>query len=184
MKLDLQINKTWIKQFQFVLVFLGVYVLLHSLYFLIPDDVLRDNVYYYGIVIASESIINIVAPGELVSGDSNKIISSKAVLEIVRGCDGSGTMFLLVAAIVAFSSKLKLKFIGLMSGLILLYLVNQIRIVGLYFVVAYHREWFLPVHTYFAPTLIIIISVVFFSWWASTAARQNHTASAQELNGS
>lgn len=154
------------QEMRFLVIFLGTYAIFHTVYFMVPDTVLRDVVYYHGIVAVSESVIDLTAPGEHVSAVQNKLLSSKAALEVVRGCDGAGALFLILSAILAFSTTIKRKLLGLFLGLLLIYVLNQIRIVGLYFVVAYQREWFLPIHTYFAPTLIVIISCVFFAWWA------------------
>jgi len=36
----------------------------------------------------------------------------------------------------------------------------------LYYLVAYHREWFEFVHLYLAPILMTISAFIFFAWWA------------------
>ena len=154
------------QELKFLITFAGVYFVFYSLYFLIPDDVLRNIIYYHGIVSISADLINLFTATENVSAAQNKLMSQRAILEVVRGCDGSGSMFLIMAGVIAFSCSLKHKLIGLLTGVCLLYLLNQIRIVGLYYVVAYRSEWFLPIHTYFAPTFIVMLSVMFFAWWA------------------
>ena len=153
-------------ELKFVGLFALVYVILHSLYFAIPDDVLRDRIYYHGVTTISADIINAMAPSEKVRAVSNQIRSPRAALEIVRGCDGSGVVFLLAAAIIAFSASIGHKLIGIFGAAVLIYVVNLARIIGLYFVVAHRGEWFTPLHTYFIPTLLIIIAVTYFSSWA------------------
>jgi exosortase family protein XrtM len=74
-------------------------------------------------------------------------------LEVVLGCDGSAALFLIMTAVIAFSVTIKLKVLRVFLGVLLVYLLNRIRIVGLNFVVAYQWDWFLPIHTYFAPHL-------------------------------
>lgn len=159
-------------EIKFLLVFIICYSAFHSLYFLIPDNILRDVFHHYAILIFSVDVINYLAPHEMVTVVGNKLVSAKATLSVVRGCDGAGVSFLLVAAIMAFRARLSDKVIGILTGILLLYVINQVRIIGLYFVIAYNREWFVPIHTYFAPTLIVILSSAFFAWWAykSTSA--------------
>jgi exosortase family protein XrtM len=173
------------REIRFLLVFVICYALFHTAYFMVPDSVLRDVVYYHGIVQVSEGVIDLAAPDERVSAVQNKLMSSKAALEVVRGCDGSGALFLIMAAIIAFSATVKRKLLGVFLGLVLIYLLNLTRIVGLYFVVAYQRDWFLPIHTYFAPTLIVIVSCIFFAWWAlwSTGQDSNGQENEQPLVG-
>ena len=151
-------------QLKFLLIFVAVYGVFQGLYFLIPYDILQNVIYHYGIVGVSADILNIFT-NENVSAVENKLTSSKAILVIIRGCDGTGSLFLLCAAIIAFSATIKHKLYGLIIAALFLYAVNQIRIIGLYFVVAYQRDLFLLIHTYFAPTLIIAICALFFAWW-------------------
>ena len=161
-------------ELRFLLFFLVSYAIFHSAYFMVPDSFLRDVVFHHGIVAMSQSVIDFAAPGEHVTAVNNKLLSPKAALEVVRGCDGSGALFLILSAILAFSATVKRKFLGVVLGVALIYGLNQIRIIALYFIIAYQREWFLPIHTYFAPTLIVIISCIFFAWWAFGSRRLSH----------
>jgi exosortase family protein XrtM len=157
--------KSWREGLQIIL-FLGFYGVFHTLYFGLSDDVLRDVVYYQGIGVFCSALIHLIAPLEQVSAVHNHLLSPHADLEIVRGCDGAGALFLVMAAILAFPASIKRKLTGLILGVLLMYTLNLIRISGLYFVVAYHNDWFNLIHTYLAPTLLIIIACLFFAWWA------------------
>lgn len=165
--------KSWREWLQ-IFLFLGVYWLLHSAYFRLPDDVLRDVVYYHGLGAISAQLIHLLAPLEQVSAVQNHLLSPRADLEIVRGCDGAGTLFLMIAAISAYPASVKRKLIGLLFGVLLMYSLNLARISGLYFVIAYHHDWFQLIHTYFAPTLIIAVASLFFAWWSFGASRTIH----------
>lgn len=151
-------------QLRFLIIFAAIYGFFQTLYFMVPYDVLRDVIYHYGIVGVSADILNLLT-NENVSAVENKLTSSKAILVIIRGCDGMGSLFLLTAAIIAFSTTIKHKILGLAIAIVGLYLINQFRIIGLYFVVAYQKDLFLLIHTYLAPTLIIAICALFFAWW-------------------
>lgn len=161
-------HKLPLKELKFLALFIAIYGVLQFLYFQIPDKVLINDIYYHGIVSVSADIINLFTD-ENVTASENKLSSSKAILVIIRGCDGAGSIFLLIAAILAFSATVKDKLVGVIAGVALLYIINQIRIIGLYFIVAYKETYFLPVHTYFAPTLVIILSGLFFIWWTLRA---------------
>jgi len=154
------------KTLLFLVLFLGFYGGLHTLYFMIPDSVLRETIYHFGLVEVCVGIINMAASGEYVIAHSNLLQSAKTTLEIVRGCDGIGTIMLIVSAIAAFSTNLKNKLVGLVLGVVFLYCMNLIRIIVLYFVSAYHSDWFTAVHTYFAPSMIVITGCLFFLAWA------------------
>lgn len=156
------------------MVFLGLFTLvfcvLYAAYFFLPDSVLREVIYHYGICQVGADTINLLVPAESVNAVGNTIASPRAVLEIVRGCDGAGAMFLLVAAIVAFPASWWHKLVGLVGGLLLAYAINQLRIVALYFVVAYQPGWFTPLHTFYLPTLVVLLYCVLFGVWAYAAS--------------
>jgi len=88
--------------FAFVLRMLGYYGMFHVLYFLIPMAVLHDQIYPLLFGHPTVSIISALQPAEAVQASANRIASPRAILEIVRGCDGSGVLFLITAAILAF----------------------------------------------------------------------------------
>lgn len=157
----------------FLFLFVAIYGMFEFLYFKIPDSFLTDVIYYHGLVSPCVSIINFLGAGEDAVANRNMLSSYGISLEVVRGCDGAGTMFLLAAAVITFSASFKDKILGLSIGITLLFVINLLRIVGLYFVMRYQSAWFTPIHTYFAPTLIIIISCLFFAIWAQYATKKN-----------
>lgn len=162
------------REWLFLALFAGVYGILHYAYFQIPDEVLRDVIHHRGLVLIGAQLIDLLAPTERVSAIQGHIVSARANLEVVRGCDGSGAMFLIVAAILAFPASPLHKLAGIAASLALMYGLNLARIVGIYFIVAYYPAWFLPAHTYFAPTLIVMLGCVFFAWWALWTSRGKH----------
>lgn len=149
--------------------FLGCYGVFHYAYFTIPNEILADVVYYHGLGAVAAAAINAVAPAEAVLAVQNHVLSSRANLEIVRGCDGAGALFLVVAAVLAFPASIKQKLVGLLVSIALMYSLNLLRICSLYFVIAYRPAWFTAVHVYLAPTLIILLACLFFAWWAVSA---------------
>jgi exosortase family protein XrtM len=104
----------------------------------------------------------------------NHLLSAKANLEIVRGCDGAGVLFLVVSAIIAFPSIWRRRLVGLFLGIGLIYLLNLLRICILYFVIAYRPGWFPLVHVYLAPTLMVMVGCCYFAWWAFDATGKIH----------
>ncbi len=158
---------------QFTL-FVGCYALLNYGYFKIPVDLFMKVIYYHGVVTICADLINMLAPLEQVLAQQNHLLSAKANLEIVRGCDGAGVLFLVVSAIVAFPSAWRRKLVGLLLGISLIYLINLLRISILYFVIAYQPDWFQLVHVYLAPTLMVLVGCCYFAWWAFGSTNKIH----------
>ena len=158
---------------QFI-VFVGCYALLNYGYFKIPVDLFMNVIYYHGVVTICADLINMFAPMEQVLAQQNHLLSAKANLEIVRGCDGAGVLFLVASAIVAFPSTGRRKLLGLLLGIGLIYLLNLLRISALYFIIAYQPDWFQSVHVYLAPTLMVMVGCCYFAWWAFGSTNKIH----------
>ena len=150
---------------KFVVIAAALYGIMHFGYHKVPDRVLSETVYPNVIGHAAAKFINTVTPDRNVRVRDNNIASHKASLNIVRGCDGSGILFMIIAAVLGFGAKFKDTILGLLLGAVTVYIVNQIRIIGLFYLVEYNRMWFPAVHTYYAPTLIIFIIAGYFLWW-------------------
>lgn len=163
----------------FLVLFVVGYASMHALYFLIPDSFLLGTIYHWGIVVPGVAVIKLLSPQEAVQGVASVIMSSRASLEVVRGCDGSGVTFLLASAMLAFPSHWQAKLSGLAGAVLLIYGLNQVRIVGLYFVEAYFKEWFTPLHVYLVPTLLVVISALYFVSWVT----RQHAAGRTITNG-
>lgn len=155
---------------RFVVIMIAVYLACEWGYKQIPDAVLRDTVYFHAFVRPGAALLNLVAPGEQVLADGNFLRSPRAVLEIVRGCDGSGTLFLVTGAVLAFPARWSARVIGALGGAAVVYGLNTVRLVGLYFVQAYRADWFQPLHTYFVPSLLVLTLCVCFMHWAAWAS--------------
>lgn len=162
---------------RFIFWFISIYLLMHGLYLLVPDRILAEQIYPVAVGAVSAAAINTISPDAKARAESNSVKSARAQLDIVRGCDGSGVVFIVTAATLAFATSVRRKAVGLLLGLLVVYLINQVRIVGLYFVVANRVEWFPFLHTYLAPTLIIVLVCLYFSWWTRWAIRSTPPSS-------
>lgn len=154
---------------RFIIVAAILYGAMHFVYHKVPDETLRTVIYPNLIGHAAAATINTLTPDRKIRVFENKISSNKAVLNIVRGCDGSGILFMITAATLGFGARFKQTIVGLILGTALVYVVNQIRIVGIYYLIEYNRAWFPAMHTYYAPTLIVFIVAGYFLWWSRWA---------------
>jgi len=169
--------------FGWLAIFVAGYAALHSLYFLIPDAVLRDVFHHHAIVQPAAQVIAWWWPEDGVVGRQGSLQSPLATLEIVRGCDGAGLLFLMCAAVLACPARPRQLLLGLAGAIVLAGSINQGRIVGLYFVAARHPQWFDPLHNYLLPLLTILLCFWAFLAWSGWAARAQPRASRAALHG-
>ena len=158
------------KELRFTLAFLLAFFLLQYGYSASRGTIFEHLVIDVATVQPSVAIINLVAPGEQAAATGHRIVSPLGGLSVLNGCEGTESIFLLLAAIAAFSAPWKHKLKGAFLGTVFIYLLNQGRIVSLYFAAHHDRHWFDLLHGYVAPTLIIVLGCVFFLWWASRNA--------------
>lgn len=104
------------------------------------------------------------------------IVEGKYVARIIEGCNGISVIILFVSFIVAFSGRFKETFVFVLSGSVLIYTVNLVRIV-IIAIGLFHYPWRREMlHTVIFPA--IIYGMVFLLWmfWVKRFAtiHKNH----------
>lgn len=94
--------------------------------------------------------------GNVIATDNLNIILS-------FGCEGSEALVIYLAGIIAYPANLKYKTKGFIIGGIILYSLNIIRILILYFIGSWNFDLFDLFHNEILPVIFIIISLV--SWY-------------------
>ena len=90
------------------------------------------------------------------------LVRGKYLARIIEGCNAISVIVLFISFVIAFSGKLKTTVLFLLSGSILIYVVNLIRIVILA-VGLYHYPWRSDIlHSVIFPA--IIYGMVFLLW--------------------
>ena len=156
---------------KFILTFLIVYVALSMSYKLYLDFSEESNFYpdYLTNLVAkqSESILDVVGYDTRIEPHQNErsmklIINKKFVARIIEGCNSISIIILFVSFIIAYAGKWKITFFYLLSGSVLIYVINLIRIVILS-IGLYHYPWRKEIlHTVIFP--LIIYGLVFLLW--------------------
>lgn len=121
----------------------------------------------------SAFIINQLQSAERVHAQGHRLVSSQVKLSVLKGCEGTESLFLIVAAILAFRSPWRHTLAGVALGTVVIYLANQARIVALYFALRHDRELFAALHGYIAPMLIIAVGCLFYLWWIQWPHRKS-----------
>lgn len=125
------------------------------------EEILVDKATVY----PSALLINALSKDINVQAIEHRLNSSKVRLSVLNGCEGTETMLLLIAAVLAFKASWKQKLVGIVTGLILIYVLNQIRIATLFFILPVNKQMFYAIHGYIGPTLILVLSCIFFLMW-------------------
>lgn len=93
------------------------------------------------------------------------LISGKTTLEIARNCDAIEVNTLFTSAVLAFPARCKARLLGVTAGLAALVAANLIRIVSLYYLLAYAPSWFETAHLELWPLVLVAAATVTFLGW-------------------
>jgi exosortase family protein XrtM len=155
--------------FWFLLILAG----LNYLYYVLTGTVVEDFVLAVMTAKPSVFMINSLTPGEQVVLSGTQITSQYVSFSVVSGCEGMGGILLIISAICAANVGLKGKLTGLFYGVTFVYLLNILRIVGLYYVMRYFSGAFEFAHYFVGQTVIIVLGCIFFIVWISRNINKN-----------
>ncbi len=150
-------------------IFAAVFFSLHLAYQASQDSVIETLIIDVATVKPSALLINQIDPDYAVQAHEHQLISAKARLSVLNGCEGTEMLFLVIAAIVAFRSSWRRKVIGLALGISFVYCLNQLRIAALYFSLVHDPKLFAAMHSYIGPMIIVLLTAGFYLWWVRWA---------------
>jgi exosortase/archaeosortase family protein len=101
------------------------------------------------------------------------VISSQFSFQIVDLCTAIMPMMIFTAAVLAYPSRLKEKALGLIIGLAGIFLINQIRLVSLFFIGAYLPGLFETAHLLVWQSLMILLAIGLWMIWVYKYVRSS-----------
>jgi exosortase family protein XrtM len=144
--------------------FFGIFISVVAVYYLLVSFYPSAIDFYINATAGiSASILTMLGIETYAQG--NNIISDEMIISLAFGCEGSEPIVLFIAAVSAFPSNLKKKLVGGITGVLLLYVLNIIRIIMLYFIGLSEVFDFDLFHVIIFPVIFIIISILFFIGW-------------------
>ena len=116
-------------------------------------------------------LINVITPDIHAQAKGARILATGGGINIRAGCEGSEVLFLLVSAFLAVSLPWGRRLTGLITGAVLLLVLNQCRILALFYSFRSNRELFDLLHTIVAPIVLISLTGLFFHAWLQQTPR-------------
>jgi len=124
----------------------------------------------------SAALINLLTPQELAVARGSSIVGRDGAINIRRGCEGIEALFLLIAACMAYPFAAPLRLAGIAAGSVLVFVVNQARLLTLYYSVRRAPALFDSIHGLIAPLVLIVCTVSFFIMMLEWDRRVRSTA--------
>ena len=110
------------------------------------------------------------AAGQDASAMGKTVTVNGASLSIATGCNGVEAMALYFAAVLALPALWTRRLLGIAIGVIGIFLINQIRVAGLFLVAIYRPEFLPQAHHYAGQTFVIVMGMALWFFWAEQYA--------------
>lgn len=153
------------KEVGFVLRFIGIFLTVNFLYFLVPNAFMEQVIFSRLTARPVAAVIQFISPGDHMVARGIMLMSDHGSLMVTVGCEGAQSILILVSALIAFDLSVRRKIAGVICGVIFLYCVNIARIVGVYYVTRYSPRALDIAHLYVGQTLVIAMMFLFFIFW-------------------
>lgn len=109
---------------------------------------------------------NVMAVGKIMRSTTNGFAVS-----IEAGCNGVEATIVLLAAILAFPAPWRHKITGLLVGVVAVQGLNVVRVISLFYLGQWDRDWFEWAHLYVWQALIMLDVLIVWLIWVRTLPR-------------
>jgi exosortase H (IPTLxxWG-CTERM-specific) len=133
----------------------------------------------YAVTAVAGALIHLAGGKVWVTGDVMAIPTSGFTLKVVDGCNGVNVIVLLWSAMLAWPASLTAKIKGLTLGALTIQAVNTLRIITLFYVGQWNRDWFEWLHVYVWEVIIMILGLLVFAVWIRRATGSAASAPAR-----
>lgn len=115
-------------------------------------------------------LVNAITPHVRAAAAGFSLIAPGGGLNILNGCEGTEALFLLTAAFAIAPIAARSRALGLLLGIAVVFLVNQLRILALFYSYRARPATFELLHGTVTPILVVLaVSGYFYAWLAREA---------------
>jgi exosortase/archaeosortase family protein len=148
-----------------VLAFVAVFAVLEAAWLWTDATTAHRWVIERGVVAPAAAAARQLTPLHPVVSAGDVLDGSGTRLRIVAGCDGIETLFLLTAGFAVAPLPWRRRLLGWTLGLPFVYVLNQARILSLYYALRTNPALFDALHGIVTPVLMVIAVLAFYYAW-------------------
>ena len=124
--------------------------------------VLERWVIDYATVHTSVALINTLTPQAAAVAQGASVLAPQGGINVRNGCEGTEVLFLLVAALMAYPFSWVQRLVGVATGSVYVFVINQVRLVALFYAIRDDRPLFNQLHGVVAPLVLVTCTLAFF----------------------
>lgn len=110
-------------------------------------------------------LINLLTPTVNVKALGNQLIAPGGGITVLKGCEGTEIMFMLVAAFAAVVMPWRRRLSGLGLGILLVFCLNQMRLLLLFYVYRSEPTLFNLLHGTVTPIVLVLCVALYALYW-------------------
>jgi exosortase H (IPTLxxWG-CTERM-specific) len=153
---------------RFLVLFVGFLVFVFAVVALRPVDEALVVPYTGLIARLAGAILSLLGEDTVVRGC--EIASPRFTVVVYNGCNGVVTSLIFAAAVLAYPATWRARLAGLLAGLVAIQVVNQVRIVSLFYVGVFLPRYFNEAHVLVWQSIVILSGVSLWLLWAHRCA--------------
>lgn len=123
------------------------------------------SVFVHVIAAISGGLIDLFGGSAIVTGAVLRSPINNFAVLVDNGCSGLEATILVIAATLAFPTSWKFRLIGAAACSLAILGVNLLRVISLFYIGQYSREWFDWAHLYAWDVLIMIDGLIAYALW-------------------
>ncbi|TDP84785.1 exosortase/archaeosortase family protein [Aquabacterium commune] len=151
-------------------IFIALFALLQGLYGAAKGSWVERLVVDHATVQTAAWLIDAVDPSVGVTPAGPRLRAPGGGINILNGCEGIEAAFMMVAAMLVAPLPLRTRVSGMLVGSMLVFVLNQARVVALFYAFRADKALFDMLHGIVAPMLLIIGAAAFFVIWLNRYA--------------
>ena len=124
-------------------------------------------------VVPATWLVNLISPAVHASAAGASIRAVGGGINILNGCEGFEVLFLLVAALIVSPMTWGRRVLGLLAGTLFVWLLNQVRILVLFYAYRADQDLFALLHGTVAPLVMIVLVTIAFVLFLSLPAERS-----------
>jgi exosortase/archaeosortase family protein len=158
---------TWLRLLSFVAIFAGLQLAWINVrgtaieYLVIHDITVKPAAY----------LVNLFTPSVAAQAVKFTLHAAGGGLNILNGCEGLEALFLLCAAFSVAPLPWRERALGFVLGIVVVFAVNQARILLLFYAFRIDHTWFDFLHGTVTPIAVVLLIAAYFYTWLFKASK-------------
>ncbi|MGA2778112.1 MAG: archaeosortase/exosortase family protein [Steroidobacteraceae bacterium] len=147
------------------MIFLAVFGALQFTWQLLDGSALYHLLIDQGVVVPAAVLGRALTPDLGVHAVANHLRDTSGGLNIINGCDGMETLFLLFAGFAVAPLRWRARLYGVLVGIAVVYTLNLVRILALFYARRRDMALFDLLHGIVTPAIMVLSIAAFYYVW-------------------